>query len=85
MGRGNSEGVDGPLARKSHVFVSDSLSVKNINNLEHDSIEWVQLRSELGFRRFKTVLENLKIPHGKLLPGDVQENATRLFKDIFRE
>lgn len=85
MGHGNPESGDVIFARESDVFVSDSLSTQNINQLEHNNVEWVQLRSKDGFRRFKKVLENLNIPHSKLLPGDVQENAKRLFKDIFKE
>ena len=85
MGHGNPESGDVIFARKPDIFVADSLSEQNRNQLNHEGIQWVQLRSDDGFRRFKKMLEHFKIPHGELLPGDVQENAKRLFKDIFRE
>ena len=85
MGHGNPESGDVIFARKPDIFVADSLSEQNINQLNHERIQWVQLRSELGFRRFKKMLEHFNIPHGELLSGDVSKNAERLLEDMFKE
>ncbi|MDR1553827.1 MAG: CfrBI family restriction endonuclease [Prevotellaceae bacterium] len=63
MGKGNPESADAIFARKPHVFVGDKLSQQNINQSEQLGVNWVELRKENGFRRFKLVLEKLNIPH----------------------
>ncbi|MBF0227606.1 MAG: hypothetical protein HQK76_19335, partial [Desulfobacterales bacterium] len=39
----------------------------NKSQLNSLKVEWVELRNEIGFKRFKSVLENLKIPHKELI------------------
>lgn len=82
MGKGNPESADAVIARDSKVFVADKLSDTNKKQLNYSEIEWVELRSDLGFRRFKTVLENLKIPHEKLDEGNLESNIDSILEEI---
>jgi hypothetical protein len=83
MGIGNPESADAVIARASKVFVADKLSDTNKKQLNSREVEWVELRSDGGFKRFNTVLENLKIPHTKL-PININEELEGIFKEIFK-
>lgn len=80
MGRGNPEGADAAIARDSHVFVADTLSDTNKNQLNSIGVEWVELRTDHGFRRFKTVLENLQIPHQELDEEELESNIDSILE-----
>lgn len=80
MGRGNPEGADVVIARDSKVFVADKLSDTNKKQLNGRGVEWVELRSDGGFRKFETVLNHLKIPHEKLT-----ENMDKKLELVFRK
>ncbi len=82
MGKGNPESADAVIARDSSVFVADKLSDQNKTQLENLDIEWVELRNTKGFRKFKQVLENLKIPHKNLMNEDKIDN---LLNEIFNK
>jgi hypothetical protein len=66
MGKGNPEVADAVIARHSTVFIADTLSETNRKQLNSLGIHWVELRSELGFRRFEKVLTALAIPFSEL-------------------
>lgn len=83
MGRGNPESADSAIARDSKVFVADKLSETNKRQLNNLGIEWVELRSIKGFQRFETVLNHLKIPHGKL-PENIEKKLELIFNEIFK-
>jgi hypothetical protein len=80
MGSGNPESADAVIARSTNVFIADKLSVQNKNQLEHLGINWVEMRSKNGFRRFMLTLENLGIPH-----KDLMDNFDDLLEIIFKE
>ena len=82
MGRCNPESADAVIARDSKVFVADKLSDTNKKQLNSRKVEWVELRSDGGFRRFETVLDNLKIPHEKL-PENIDRKLEAVFQNIF--
>ncbi|KAA3600085.1 MAG: CfrBI family restriction endonuclease [Calditrichaeota bacterium] len=63
MGKGNPESADAVIARDSKVFVADKLSDQNKAQLDELGVEWVELREINGFKKFKTVLDNLEIPN----------------------
>ncbi len=67
MGKGNPESADAVIARDSSVFIADKLSEQNKAQLESLDIEWVEFRNINGFKKFKSVLETLKIPHNDLI------------------
>jgi hypothetical protein len=83
MGRGNPESADAVIARDSKVFVADKLSDTNKKQLNSRKVEWVELRSDGGFKRFETVLDHLNIPHAKL-PDNIDKKLEIVFKNIFK-
>ncbi len=82
MGKGNPESADVIYARFPKVFVADTLSGLNINQLNSNHIGWVELKSDLGFRRFKKVLEDLDIPH-RDLKGSLDKQVKKIFSELF--
>lgn len=81
MGRGNPESADAVIARDSSVFIADKLSVTNKKQLDSLHINWVELRSDDGFRRFKKCLNELKIPFSK--PNPTLDNIDTILDKIF--
>lgn len=82
MGSGNPESADAVIARASHVFIADKLSQQNKNQLDSLKVNWVELRSENGYKRFKNVLENIGIPH-KDYNGNLDKDLPKIFDEIF--
>jgi hypothetical protein len=62
MGRGNPESADAIFARESDVFIADKLSDLNKHQAEKLNVQWVELRSKNGYKRFSLVLSALNIP-----------------------
>lgn len=83
MGMGNPESADAVFARESKVFVADKLSETNKKQLDSWGTEWVELRDAQGFKRFKTVLENLGIPFTDIGPVNFDSDVERIFNEIF--
>lgn len=83
MGKGNPESADAVIARGSKVFVADKLSGTNKKQLDRLGVKWVELRNDGGFKRFETVLDDLKIPHGSL-PDNIDKKLEFIFKEIFK-
>lgn len=81
MGRGNPEGADAVIARDSKVFVADKLSDTNKKQLDSLGVEWVELRSDNGYKRFATVLKHLNIPYQDF-SGDIGPRLSQIFKKI---
>ena len=84
MGKGNPESADVVIARDSKVFVADKLSDTNKKQLDSLGVEWVELRTNQGYKKFKEVLENLEIPHDDF-DGDIDKKLELVFKEIFNE
>lgn len=63
MGKGNPESADAIIARDSNVFVADTLSQQNKNQCDQLGVNWIALRDQNGYKRFKLALEKLNIPH----------------------
>lgn len=84
MGKGNPEGADAVVARSSKVFIADKLSELNKTQLDSLGVEWVELRSNSGFQRFKKVLENLKIPHRDIAINSLDDEVEKIFTEIFQ-
>lgn len=83
MGRGNPESADAVIARDSKIFVADKLSDNNKSQLNSLKIEWVELRNEIGYRRFKAILENLNIPH-KEFAGNLGNRIDNILNEILK-
>lgn len=82
MGSGNPESADAVIARATNLFVADKLSVQNKSQLDNLGINWVEMRSENGFMRFKLALEKMQIPH-KELDKNFDETLDKIFAEIF--
>ena len=83
MGKGNPESADVTYARDTRILVADTLSRKNITQLNDERVEWIQLRSSTeGYKRFSTVLGHLDIPHIDF-DGNLEERLEEIFSDIF--
>lgn len=80
MGSGNPESADAVIARATNVFIADKLSIQNKSQLDSLNIHWVELRSEIGFRKFESILDILNIPYSKL-----NKNYEKIIKKIFNE
>ena len=66
MGKGNPESADAVIARDSDIFIADTLSDQNKNQLNQRKIFWLELKNhgvEENISRFKKILEKLNIPH----------------------
>jgi len=83
MGIGNPESADAFIARDSKVFIADKLSDTNKKQLNSRKVEWVELRSNGGFKKFETILENLKISH-TTLTNNFDKNMESVFREIFQ-
>lgn len=82
MGRGNPESADAVIARATNIFVADKLSIQNKNQLDHLGINWVELRCENGYKRFKKALENLEFPHTDY-EGDLEKDLDDILSKFF--
>ena len=68
MGTGNPESADAVIARNSDIFVADTLSTQNKNQLQDLKICWLELKNhshEEIISQFKKILEKLNIPFEK--------------------
>ena len=83
MGKGNPESADAVIARGSKVFVADKLSATNKTQLSSLGVEWVELRSTDGYKRFFTILKNLNIPATEHY-GNIDDRLEEIFVDIFK-
>lgn len=84
MGMGNPEGVDGPIARDSRVFIASTLSDARKEELDDRGVLWTELQTPQGFLRFRETLEQLHIPHIALPPkDDYSEDIERAIRETF--
>jgi hypothetical protein len=81
MGRGNPESADAVIARNTNIFIADTLSDQNKNQMNHLGIHWVELHTHEGYKRFKTILEKLSIPFTDFA-GDLTIALTDIFKRL---
>ncbi len=81
MGRGNPESADAIFARESNVFVADKLSDLNKQQADILKVKWVELRNEVGYKRFATVLTELGIPHTDF-QGNLDAHLDTILNDL---
>lgn len=65
MGGGNPESADMVIARNSDIFVADTLSKQNKNQLDSLGIYWIELKNHSRadiILQFKNILTKLEIP-----------------------
>ena len=65
MGKGNPESADAVVARDSDVFIADTLSEQNKNQLKQRNVLWLELKGhsrEDITAQFKQILAKLSVP-----------------------
>jgi hypothetical protein len=82
MGKGNPESADAIFARKSDIFIADTLSQQNKNQAEELNVHWVALRDKDGYKRFGLALEKLGIPHAGY-NGDLDVDLPKILNELF--
>ncbi|MFC2390437.1 MAG: CfrBI family restriction endonuclease [Bacteroidota bacterium] len=82
MGKGNPESADAIIARNTNIFIADTLSQQNKNQCEMLGINWVALRDKEGYKRFKSILEKLNIPHTDY-NGNLDEDLPKILNKLF--
>lgn len=83
MGKGNPESADSVFARDISVFIADKLSPTNNAQLDASKVQWVELRSEVGFRKFREILKNLRIPHRDFDEQNFDETVEAVLSEVF--
>lgn len=83
MGKGNPESADAIIARNTNVFIADTLSQQNKNQCDILGIHWIPLREKEGFKKFKTILEHLEIPHNDY-SGNIDEDLENILNDLIK-
>lgn len=84
MGKGNPESADAVIARSSDIFIADKLSDLNKRQLDSLDVQWVELRSKEGYKRFSLILSKLGIPYDEVI-GDIDFKLEAIFKNIFNK
>ncbi|WP_300764212.1 MULTISPECIES: CfrBI family restriction endonuclease [Helicobacter] len=71
MGKGNPESADAVIARDTDIFIADTLSIQNKNQLKSLGIEYLELKNNQNcIGDFRVILEKLGIPH-KQVPDTI--------------
>ena len=64
MGKGNPESADAVIARDTNIFIADTLSLQNKNQLKSLNIEFLELKNNKNsLADFKKILNKLEIPN----------------------
>lgn len=64
MGKGNPESSDAVIARDTNIFIADTLSLQNKNQLKSLNIEFLELKNNKNsLADFKKILNKLEIPN----------------------
>ncbi|MCD8297433.1 MAG: CfrBI family restriction endonuclease [Prevotella sp.] len=81
MGKGNPESADAIYARKTDLFVADTLSEQNKNQCDELGVCWVACREENGYKRFCLALEKFEIPYTDY-NGDLDVDLPRILDTL---
>lgn len=82
MGKGNPESADAIFAREPAIFIADKLSDKNKTQAGMLGVQWVELRTPDGYKRFQDVLKALNVPHSDLA-GDINIKLETILTEIY--
>lgn len=85
MGKGNPESADAAFARDSRVFIADKLSDRSKAQLDQHNVKWVELRNRTGYKKFATVLRELKIPCQAVKKADVNAKIEKILLEVLEE
>ena len=85
MGQGNPESADAIFARESNVFVADKMSDLNKTQADKLGVDWVELRSVGGYRRFGAILKRLNIPYQDFPPDKLDAKLDMVLARLLAE
>ena len=71
-----------PIA--SIYLFADKLSDKNKEQANRLGVQWIELRTEDGYKRFKNVLQTLNVPHSELTE-ELTARLETILKEIYCE
>lgn len=76
MGKGNPESADATIARDSDIFVADTLSQQNCNQLSDRGVEYLVLKDNKDILlNFSKILKKLDIPFDESLVPNCKEQV----------
>jgi hypothetical protein len=81
MGSGNPESADAIFARESDVFIADKLSDLNKKQADNLNVKWVELRNEIGYKRFGKILDELGIQNSEF-KGDLDKYLDEILNEL---
>ncbi len=84
MGKGNPESADSTIARRSNIFIAQTLSNKNKSQLNNRGHHWVELGATDGYKRIFTVFSYLDIPCVDF-DGDLNAALDDIIPSVFEE
>ena len=84
MGKGNPESADSAIARDSNIFVADTLSDANKEQLTRRGRAWIELRQPDGYRKMFHILKYLVIPCQDF-SGDLDAALDEIIPQVFAE
>ncbi len=83
MGKGNPESADSTIARRSNIFIAQTLSDKNKSQLTNRGHHWVELGAADGYKRMFTVFTYLDIPCVEF-DGDLDAALDEIIPEVFQ-
>lgn len=84
MGKGNPESADAAIARDTNIFVADTLSALNKEQLPQRGCHWVELRADEGYKKMFAIFTELGIPCVEF-DGDLDQALDRIIAEVFAE
>ena len=84
MGKGNPESADSTIARRSNIFIAQTLSKKNKDQLTNRGHHWIELGAPDGYQRMHTVFSYLDIPCAPFT-GDLDSALDHIIPAVFAE
>ncbi len=84
MGKGNPESADSTIARRSNIFIAQTLSDKNKSQLTNRGHHWMELGATDGYKRMFTVFTYLDIPCVDFT-GDLDSALDEIIPQVFDE
>ncbi len=84
MGKGNPESADSAIARRSNIFIAQTLSDNNKRQLINRGHHWIELGAPDGYKRMHTVFSYLNVPCAPF-HGDLDSALDVIIPQVFEE
>ena len=84
MGKGNPESADSAIARRSNIFIAQTLSDNNKHQLTNRGHHWIELGAPDGYKRMHTVFNYLDVPCAPF-HGDLDSALDIIIPQVFEE